>query len=215
MAPRKTRRPGRDRRSLASRASRRAIDGDGARRPEAAPLGRERQPCACAALDARPFRGVSAALGAVHAVPRRDKVQLVVAELLARRGRPAVSTRLVGFLRGDDVVHVATRLLECEPRVRIDAGPICGAKPGIPYAAGRGRRRLSSIRRRKWRDTLAASGRSRTSSPSSMLRSSAASVKFAEVTNTASSSVTTALALEDGSWAFRIERPRVVEHSGA
>jgi transposase len=60
--------------------------------------------------------------------------------------------------------------------------------------AGSGRISSWSIRTRKCRDKLAAKARSRESTPTSMLRSKAASVRFAEVTKAASSSATTAFA---------------------
>jgi len=62
------------------------------------------------------------------------------------------------------------------------------------HIIGKGCSIARSINPRKWLDTLAAKARSRTRSPTSILRSRAASVRLAEVTNTTSSSVTTPLA---------------------
>jgi len=65
---------------------------------------------------------------------------------------------------------------------------------GACYAGGNGLSIPRSIRPRKWLVTLAAKAASRMRRPISMFRSRAASVKFADVMNTASSSVTTAFA---------------------
>ncbi len=78
--------------------------------------------------------------------------------------------------------------------------PDPGARPAAavntltPQVAGNPQSSSRSINAWKWLTTLAASALSRTNRPSSRLRSRAASVRFAEVTKTASPSATTALA---------------------
>ena len=97
------------------------------------------------------------------------------------------------------------RGIDVEPGGAASNGPIAPSPRSVqrashPHArhplhdAGRGLSNSWSMRARKWPITLRASARSRTTSPSSMFRSSAASVRLADVTYTDCSSVTTAFA---------------------
>jgi hypothetical protein len=81
-------------------------------------------------------------------------------------------------------------------------------------AAGRGLNSPRSIKTRKCFVRLAASARSCVTTPTSMFRSNAASVRFAEVMKIDSLSATIALAWRTPSGLSRIERSRVVEHVG-
>ena len=84
-----------------------------------------------------------------------------------------------------------------------------------PHSSGSAHNSFLSINPRKWLVTLAARARSRIRTPSSMLRSKAASVRFAEVMKTASPSATTALAWSTPAGPSSSRDRRVVVDAGA